>query len=388
MENSIRKEFLFRVITPILAIVILVSGLELFARLYLTAFGIPKTEYDFRKSQPAPYKNTKYFSQKFIWESFHQPSRWIYPKGTRLIIPGDYKGTYFNVKNGQRVTTSQPVNFKNTVYLFGGSTVYNSEVPDNLTIASQLQSLFNSYYKERFIVQNYGTTTVTITQQLERLRTVSIKPNDIVVFYDGVNDIYQSLFYANTKETMVEMNRRVLKEMDFVHRVQLEIYNMWATQSSFVQIFFDPTKRSFPAHLNDPTLVNELLISLKGRYKKAIQDSVDLTSKSHANFYHFLQPHLFADEVLSPYEKKLVQNYYIIPKGIKQSFDTGYPVLKTLIQELPESIHNYDLTNILDERANGSEYFLDACHVNHEADRIIATKIFGCVNRNLSTAND
>ncbi|HEY7160549.1 MAG TPA: SGNH/GDSL hydrolase family protein, partial [Acidobacteriota bacterium] len=253
-DQLIRKEVLFRIITPLISIVVLLALLEFSARLYLTEFSPPRNHYEFRKTCPAPYKNASYFSEKFISESFHQPSHWIYPKGTRLIIPGDYQGTYFNVKNGLRVTTSQPRNFKHTVYLFGGSTVYDSEVPDDLTIASQLQSLFNSRYGDEFIVQNYGTTTVTIAQELERLKTIQPKPNDIVIFYDGVNDIYQGLFYANPQETMIERNRRAVKEVNLFRRIQLNVYQRWYEQSSLVQIFFDPINRSFPAHLNDPGL--------------------------------------------------------------------------------------------------------------------------------------
>lgn len=383
----IKKAVLFRIITPVISIVVLLALLEFFARLYQSEFSPPHDHYSFRKTCPAPYKNAPYFSEKFIWESFHQPSQWIHPKGTRLIIPGDYRGTYFNIKNGLRATTSQPQNFDHTVYLFGGSTVYDSEVPDNLTIASQLQSLFNSRYNSEFIVQNYGTTTVTIAQELERLKRIQTKPGDIVVFYDGVNDIYQGLFYANPDETMIERNRRAVRDVDPLRRIQLSAYNRWSEQSSFIQIFFDPINRSFPAHLNDPNLLKDLLSSLGRRYKETLEDASAYVMKSHANFYHFLQPHLFADTTLSLYEKKLSQNSFIVPKGIKESFQNGYPILKSEIGKLPDRNSRFDLTAVLNERKNGNEYFFDACHVNHEANKIIATKIFEQLDKDLRNSS-
>ncbi len=114
------------------------------------------------------------------------------------------------VRNGIRVTAFQPEKFENTVYLFGA--IYNAEVPGYLTIASQLQSFFEARYGDRFIVQNYGTSTVTVAQQLERLKTLVLKPKDIVVFYDGANDICQGLFYANPEETIIERDHRAVAE--------------------------------------------------------------------------------------------------------------------------------------------------------------------------------
>jgi lysophospholipase L1-like esterase len=378
----VKKEIVFRIIVPLLSIAISLGVLELFARIYLVALKEPKTQYDFRKNRPAPYKNAPYFSEKFIWESFHQPSRWLYPKGTRLIIPGDYHGTFFNIKNGIRVTTSQPVSYQNAVYLFGGSTVYSSEVPDNLTIASQLQLLFNSKYKNKYIVQNYGTTTVTISQELERLKTIQLKPNDIVVFYDGVNDIYQGLLYANPKETMIEMNRRTVNEMNVFRKLEFDIYNHWSEESSLVQLCCDPTNRSFPQHLADARLVNSLLRSLESRYRQTIKDSASQVFKSRAKFYHFLQPHLFADNILSEYEQQLSQNPYIVLRGVRESFAKGYPILKAVIRKLDQD-SSFDLTESLNERPDRTEYFFDGCHVNHEANRIIASKIFEQIDKDL-----
>lgn len=382
MAPLIGRQTLFRIIVPILTIALLLGSMELCARIYLVTYGPPQTHFDYRKRQPAPYKNASYFSQEFITESFKQPGGWQYPEGTRLIIPNDYFGKYFNVRNGIRVTSYQPASFKNTVYLFGASTIYNSEVPDYLTVASQLQLFFNEHYKDRFIVQNYGTTTVTVAQQLERLKTISLRPGDIVVFYDGINDIIQGLFYASPEETMIERNRRVLGEMTSVRRMLFAI-QQW---SSLSQVCLDPINRILPPHLYDTVLVDQLLASLKLRYKKTIVDAAAYATKSGAKFYHFLQPHLYASEKFSEYEKQLLRNYYLNPVGIRESFQKGYPTLKSAIQELPKTIPSYDLTEILNTRPSNSDYYLDFAHVNHEANRVIAAAIYKCIHRDLKLA--
>ncbi len=363
---------MFRVIVPIFSVAILLSALELFTRLYLAVFPLPQTAFDFRKERPAPYADATYFSKEFIYESFQQPGGWQYPKGTQLIIPNDYKGSHFNVANGKRFTAFQPESHQNTVYLFGGSTIYNSEVPDHLTVASKLQLLFNEYYGSTYAIQNYGTTTVTTAQQLERLRTCFLKPGDIVIFYDGVNDIYQGLFYANPEKTMIQRNRQAIKDMSFLQKSMLAL----SRKSKFAQLFLDPIDRSMPHHLSDKVRMNQILGSMKAQFISAIKDANDYSSKNQAIFFHFLQPHLFSNETLSEYEKQLSKNFFIIPRGIKEAFLIGYPELKTATTELSASIPSYDLSNILNEHTNSEEYFLDNCHVTHKANEIIARKIF------------
>jgi len=95
-----------------------------------------------------------------------------------------------------------------------------------------------------------------------------------------------------------------------------------------------------------------------------------------ATFYHFLQPHLFARRNLSQYEKGLVRNHFLIPQGVREAFQIGYPTLQAALNELPASIKRGDLTEILNERPDGVEYFFDWAHVNHEANCIIAEAIY------------
>ena len=67
------------------------------------------------------------------------------------------------------------------MYIFGDSTVYGSEVPDEHTIPSQLQILFNKFYPEKYIVLNYGITSFSSDKQLKMLKTVNdLKQGDIV----------------------------------------------------------------------------------------------------------------------------------------------------------------------------------------------------------------
>src|SRR5258708_24341385 len=120
--------------------------LEFIARFYLLLFPLPLDLWSFRRTQPPPYQSAPYFSQEFIDESYLEPGKWITPEGTNLVLPGNFRGKWFNVTNNRRVTTNQPQAAK-TIYIFGGSTTYDSEVPDWYTMPSQFQRLVGLDYR-------------------------------------------------------------------------------------------------------------------------------------------------------------------------------------------------------------------------------------------------
>jgi lysophospholipase L1-like esterase len=337
----------------------------------------PRTEYEFRRRQPPPYQGAPYFSGAFVAESFRQPGGWIYPEGTRLILPKDYRGRNFNVVKGQRVTAFQPGQYQNVIYVLGGSTVYCSEVPDEFTLPSQLQRVCNEQLGPRCRVENFGTTAVTLAQQVERLRTLALAPGDHVVFYDGVNDIFQGVFYANPDETMVERNRRVIQEMKGVRKLFFRVYHGLSRRSAFARLFLNPTAGAHvPAHLTDETALQRLLESLQRQFPSNLV-AADAWTRSHgAAYHHFLQPHLFCLPQRTAYENALLQNHAVVPRGLDVAFNRGYPVLRKALAALPTEVKSHDLSSILDQRPAGTEYYLDVCHVNHEANRIIAEAIF------------
>lgn len=370
--SPIKKKAAFRIAAATLSVFITLLLLETLSHIYIYFFLPPRTHHDYRKQRPAPYADASYFSDEFIAESFEQPGGWQYPENTRLIIPNDYSGVHFNTKNGLRVTANQPTSYQNTIFLFGGSTIYNSEVPDHHTVASYLQALFSLHYGDNYAVDNYGTTTVTIAQQLERLRTCSPHSGDIVVFYDGVNDIYQSVFYANPEETMIQRNRRTVQGMPLPQRFLLRL----SEKSAFAGLFLEPINRSMPPHLVDEPYLDELLASLRSRFMDSVYNANAFSTSHGAVFFHFLQPHLFSDDKYSDYENQLIQNSFIVPAGVKEAFQIGYPELKTATAELSETIYSYDLSDVLNERPEGVEFYLDSCHVTHRANQIVAEKIF------------
>ena len=106
-----------------------------------------------------------------------------------LITLEDFKGSYINIEDGRRVTSGSTGSREKRILVFGGSTIMCGEVPDSMTVTSNLQKLIVENNLE-FDVFNYGISGLRIENQFKILETiVDLNSNDIVVFYDGVNDL-------------------------------------------------------------------------------------------------------------------------------------------------------------------------------------------------------
>ena len=374
----LKKSRLVISVISIAAVIFVFSVLELFSWFYIKHFSIPTNSFDFRMSCPKPYKNAEFFSQEFIRESFFQPGGWNISEKTGDISPKDFSGRYFNTSNGIRKTSFQPEKFENTVYLFGDSTVYGSEVPDEYTIASQLQMLFSEFIPGKYIVMNYGITSFTTDKQLKMLKTVDgLKEGDIVIFYEGISVIFLNIFYANAESSYMKAVQNDLDALSWL----LKIMMGFSEKSYFVRLFLNPVDYAVPEHLSDAVFIQKMTEQTQPQFIRDIIEAHNYSTKSGAQFFHFLQPHFFADDLYTEYEKEIRKNKYLTPAGIEGSFKKGYESLKKANAELAESINSVDLTEILNERKDGEEYFLDYVHANHSANKVIAENIF----RNITT---
>lgn len=373
MSKKINRETLFKFGVPVVTVIFIIISLEFFSWVYIKYFSIPTTPFDFRISRPEPYKNAPFFSQDFVKEAFFQPGGWDISEKTGDISPKDFSGIYFNTSGGIRKTSFQPEKFENTVYFFGDSTVYCAEVPDQYTIASQLQLLFNKFYPEKYVIQNFGITSFTTAKQLKMLKTVGdLKQGDIVIFYEGINEIFLNIFYTNAESSYMKAVQNDLDALSWLLKIMMGL----SEKSYFVRLFLNPVDYAVPEHLSDDIFVQKMTQQTQPEFIRDIIEAHNYSTKSGAQFFHFLQPHFFADDLYTEYEEKVKSNKYLTPAGIEGSFKKGYVNLKKANAELAESIKSIDLTRILDEHKNDEEYFLDFVHVNHTANKIIAENIF------------
>lgn len=107
----------------------------------------------------------------------------------------EYHSKYINIdSNGIRATIPKAKAGKK-IFFFGGSTLWGTGVADTDTIPSFVSRYLNKDNPVYDIV-NYGQSGYQSTQEVIQLILEIQKENipDIVVFYDGVNDIYAGVF--------------------------------------------------------------------------------------------------------------------------------------------------------------------------------------------------
>ncbi len=361
----------------VLAVLVLLVSLELGARIYSAiARPVPKDSFEMRIRRPPPYQDAPFFSREFLRESIAEGD-WYTPPGTTFVLPEDFSGKYIHIEDGRRRTSFQPPSAENTVFLLGGSTMQSQEVPDEHTIASRLQLRLSGEMGDRYRVENLGVVTVNVRQQVERLETLELEKNDVVVFYDGFNDTGLTVFHL-TPEGWVKLASQVEAKVEAHERLTIWFHTRLRTRSYFVRHLLNPYRPApAPPHLAGGSVPPRILRQLERSYRSNIERAAAYCRENGALFFHFLQPHLFVQEQTSVYERQILDNPYIVPAGLKTAFDAGYPVLRQVVRELrQQGIESHDLSHVLSVRPDGEEFYLDHCHVNHRANEIIAGAMF------------
>ena len=349
-----------------------------------------KTNKEFRLSRPAPYKNSEFFDW-FIREEWSTD----HPECISLITH-DGKGynlqqldtpdcTGYTIINGWRITTDNPVHSNKKLYILGGSTIQNHEVPNKYTIASFLQRNLNKKGLN-IKVNNRGFTTVVTSQQNQFLKKIDLKKGDIVVYYDGANDQWQGVANNRPNGTIIGTNKNLLFAKKAKNNIaRLNSYKLLQQIRDFQK--FETTN----INCNLPNLVELEKRSNRSFnvYKKNLLEAKKLTESKGAYFLHFLQPHLFSgdSEKHSLYEKKLINTTpsEMIPHCGKNYLTSSSRIFSKRHNELVKAgINSSNLSKVLDRNDSSNvqkEYYLDMIHITEEGNKKIANQISKAIYR-------
>jgi hypothetical protein len=342
----------------------------------------PVGRWEFRGARPAPYRDADYYGPDFFDESM-RCVRLRNPPGARYLVPDDFRGRFINVTDGRRRTTDQPAACDHRVLLFGGSTIFNQEVPDGHTLASCLQRLLNRRPGARYRVENVGTPAMIARQQTERLEQTPLQPGDMVVFYDGANDVFYPVYNGNPEGYRIGDNSDGgVRKLSGLQAWLYPLCFRLKDYSYAASLLFHGMDGPRPTNLVEAaTLARHLGAGEKG-YRDALTRARRLAEARGARFVHVLQPHLFSLRSPSAYERAVMRNELAALPGLDQAFKLGYPRLcQALSATAAHGLVSYDLADSLDARSAGEEFYFDFCHVNHAANRrlarVICERVFG-----------
>lgn len=371
MQNTVKKTSVLKALAfslvPVLAIGIVVEA----AARFIENHRPPYWRNMSRLTDPA-YTSKPWFSEAFLAASFTQPGGWTTPAGTTMILPKDCQNPYFTVVRGVRKTTGFQWNVGDPppikLLLLGASNVYCSEVPDDLTWASLLQSQLAQHESTRGVrAFNYGTTSAKTSQMLERLRYEIEQGNvpDVCVLYTGGNDVIQDV-YNNDPDA-------VIFQTELSH--QPAWYIRLASRSAVFRLMLARAQQHQPPppHVNDTRAVEQLAVKAADEFAKNIRQTQDLCRRYNVRLVVLLHPTVYSiGRPLNDHEAAAIEHSR---PGLKQCFDVTYPLFKEKIASLRrEGIDAYDLTDIFD--ANDKPIFLDGFHVESDGNAIVAQAVF------------
>lgn len=375
-ERVLKKRFIVTAINVTLVVVSIAFAFgltELGAWIWVTKVRPEHlTRWEFRATQPPPYQGADYFGKDFLAEAESSVSGRI----SRVTELNDFKGRYFNIVDGFRLTTDAPANADRSVLLFGGSTLFGQEVPDRYTIASYLQRMLNAEGVQ-WQVRNFGLPGMNAAQQTLILEQVKLRAGDIVVYYHGVNDIYYLVFggYPDGWVGGIPAFRPVQKLSAF-HKWMHTWHERLKDYSYTAQVALDIYQRGQPKTVTDATELERLLMHTEAHFRSAVVAADELSKAAGATFVHFLQPTAFTRAALTSYEQEILKNPLQTAPGLELAFKEGYPRLRRVATGLlGEGIEYHDISDSFDGRPTGSEVLLDFCHVNHEGNRLVAQRM-------------
>lgn len=300
------------------------------------------------------------------YEPFIGWSRLPYQGKTTVIGP-----------EGDRLCPPPAPGASKTAHFFGGSTMWGTGSDDSGTIPAQFQAL-----SPDFRAVNHGETGFNSRQGLDKLLNLLVQGDtlDLVVFYDGVNDIYYSCqkgvdeLPTHARETYLRDAARKNRDRSYARVFRaLFLDNILAlavkiNQSPAFQQRKD--RCDFFDCLCKPEKVQAVANELLTNWSIAH----DLVEARGGRFIGILQP--------SPYlgDPRLD---HISVSGMRQSIDTTYQLVYHEIQrQIDERDLNwaYDFTDVLD----GDEYFyIDYCHLSPNGNRKVAERLSAIVGKPL-----
>jgi lysophospholipase L1-like esterase len=378
--GQIISGILISLFTLILILALLEVGTRLLTR------NIPKHVGEIRGADAPAYQGAPYINTQFLME-IPESNRLYRVEGVNLILNKDYDGEYINIVDGIRATSDQPENYEHTLYIFGGSSVFGSEVPDEYTLASYLQRQLNEHYGDTYRVVNMGIIDMSIEQQLNRLKITELNPGDVVLFYDGFNDATIMYSEAYDPDTIPWDSQRQTTRLGRMFRGFVNTLTRHSAFAYYVLGFHNFE----PRFLDDEAQIEQIQTNLKGYILPLYMEADAYAAENDALFVQILQPCIFNLPEYTDQEQFIVNARPLVPKGWPESVQLGYEAFREMGAALNAAgIPSFDLSHALNPEHRPTpetEIFLDYVHINHIGNETIAENIFEHLHPILSPEN-
>jgi len=290
-------------------------------------------------------------------------------------------------EEGLRTTLNEPCEGHERVvrvFMFGGSTMWGFPTRDEFTIPSCLSRIGNSTMKSSgkhvcVQVYNFGQSGYVSGQEISELLNVlrsNARP-DLVVFYDGANDLFSAYQNRMAGIPQNEENRR--KEFNLVReplRATLTALETVATCSGLARVARVVTRSilgqqsQMPAAGSraDAVMQDDLAQQIVRTYEANIA-FVEALSRAFAFSAEFVwQPLVFTKTHLTKPEQDAARLWeYLKPLSERTN------ALLRASEAMSRKSNFHNLTSAFEDK--NETIFVDWCHVTEEGNEMVARKI-------------
>jgi lysophospholipase L1-like esterase len=254
-----------------------------------------------------------------------------------------------------------------TVFAFGGSTMWGTGSPDGSTIPAYLQRGLAGQQERPVCVVNFGELAYVSTQSLIRLerQLQSGQVPDLVIFYDGINDVYAAY---QSGQAGVHQN---LDEVRAVFERQERPFSLWLGSTNTVRLLnrvLSGINSEQPVGSTYKTMgvaAAPLASSIVQVYGQNVRMVDALAQKYGFATLFFWQP------VIAIGDKALTEDEEALRSEMDPDLVTLFELTYEQVKERAATEPNlYDIADVLDEETGG--VWIDSWHVTPVGNEQIA----------------
>ena len=336
-----------------------------------------KNSFDFIFKEPVFYEDEKQnFRQKYykcaLKKSDYYHKLFFFSAPKNLDCDG-----WSTIKSQNGPWVRNTINFsdqsnENNIWFFGGSTMYDGVLSDKDTIPSLVSEKLN-FNNKNFYVENFGIGGLDLHYEVNNffnlLRFSKNKP-EIVVFYDGYNDIFNKLKYSG-EFFIFNFSQNLMYDQNNFHKSLYFFSEFLSDHSVIYKNTLGKKIRKFNIDRLQQNKKEFTIDEISDDFINSIKIANDLAKKNKIDIYFFLQP--------TPFARKN-------PVGIEISYHNldEAKLARKVYRNISTKINLenfYDISNVFDNYSE--QFFYDYAHLSRKGNLVIAEKILQILNKNI-----
>lgn len=291
-----------------------------------------------------------------------------------------FQGKHINInKAGLRQTWNSQTNRKDTgtrtleIYMFGGSTMWGTGARDNHTIPSYVSKSLSEKTRLNVRVTNFGESGYVSMQEVIALSLALKKGNipDLVIFYDGYNDIYSALQNKIAGSPQNEFKRKREFNITGHYNRLAKLYFQETAQMILEKLGLNIFKDR--ANVNDDIMTaeesNRLSDDVIQNYRENLMLVEGFAKLSNFDLLFYWQPTIFTKSKLSPDELQLRDSS---SKSYQKFYFEVYDKMKKF-ESVYSGFNYYNLSNLFHDIDHS--LYIDEVHIAEEGNEIVASRM-------------